>query len=135
MLVKHTLNAQRPRALLLLWAVLLLVQVPALAQQAQHGSLTLQRATKGSTAWQFILATLARDSSDKILGMLAAGPLEDLLARHGRTVIARVETEARRQPLFAKLLGAVWQNAMPDDIWARVQAIWARRGRAGIPEA
>ena len=67
--------------------------------------------------------------------MLSAGPLEDLLAYHGHLIIDRVEAEARRKPLFAKLLGGVWQNIMPDDIWTRVQAVWDRRGWDGIPEA
>src|SRR5207249_9413511 len=78
-------------------------------------------------AWNFILAALARDRSDEILGMLSAGPLEDLIARHGALLIDRVEAEARRNPLFANLLGGVWQNTMPDDIWARVRAVWDRR--------
>jgi hypothetical protein len=49
-------------------------------------------------------------------------------------MIERVETEARSNPLFAKLLGGVWQNEMPDHIWRRVQAVWDRRGWDGIPE-
>ena len=86
-------------------------------------------------AWDFILSTLTQDSSPKILRMLSAGPLEDLLAYHGHLIIDRAEAEARRNPLFAKLLGGVWQNIMPDDIWTRVQAVWDRRGWDGIPEA
>ena len=79
-------------------------------------------------AWEIILGVLARDLSDEDIGMLAAGPLEDLLARHGRSIIERVEHEARRNPAFASLLGGVWQNTMSDDIWTRVMAVWDRRG-------
>jgi len=86
-------------------------------------------------AWEVILGVLARAPSDRALGNLAAGPLEDLLARHGPSIIERVEREARRSPAFANLLGGVWQNTMPDDIWARVRAVWDRRGWDDIPQA
>jgi len=84
-------------------------------------------------AWDFILAVLATDRSPEIVGILSAGPLEDLLAYHPYDVIERVEAEARHNPHFASLLGGVWQNKMPDDIWKRVQAVWNRKGWDGIP--
>jgi hypothetical protein len=86
-------------------------------------------------AWEIILGVLACAPSDRALGNLAAGPLEDLLSRHGPSIIERVEREARRSPAFANLLGGVWQNTMSDDIWARVNAVWDRRGWDGIPQA
>ena len=52
---------------------------------------------------------------------LAAGPLEDFLVAHGPEFIEFIEQEARRNPAFNLLLGGVWQNAMPEDVWARVQ--------------
>jgi hypothetical protein len=85
-------------------------------------------------AWQFILAVLAEDRSNKVLQTLSAGPLEDLLSKHPYTMIKRVEAEARSNPHFAKLLGGVWQNRIPDDVWRRVQAAWDRRGWDGTPE-
>lgn len=86
-------------------------------------------------AWQFILAVLEMDRSNPIMENLSAGPLEDLLAKHPQQVIEWVEQEAKTNLHFASLLGGVWQNAMPDDIWARVQAVWDRRGWDGIPAA
>jgi len=71
--------------------------------------------------WQFILDTYTRDISDRVLGMIAAGPLEDLLAYCGDDFIDDVEELARKDPKFNKLLGGVWQNAMSDDLWNRVQ--------------
>lgn len=74
-------------------------------------------------AWKFVLAALdalAGTSDHLALAVLAAGPLEDLLACHGPAFINRVETEARRSPDFRQLLGGVWQNSMSDDIWQRV---------------
>jgi len=80
------------------------------------------------SALQFVLEVLRRDHSDKILEVLSAGPLEDILAKHGERMIEQVETEARSNPLFARLLGSVWQNEMSDPDWRRVQAVWDRRG-------
>ena len=94
-------------------------------------------ATKGSSTvdelvrqepevgWATILAILERidaEPSSRLFQVLAAGPVEDLLADHGETFIERVESEARNNPRFNLLLGGVWQNAMPDHVWKRVQA-------------
>jgi len=81
--------------------------------------------------WELILKTLNTDESTLVLENLAAGPLEDLLAKHGASVIERVEHEARKNPKFASLLGGVWQNTMSNDIWKRVRAVWDRRGWDG----
>lgn len=85
--------------------------------------------------WLLILEVLKRNRSDRIQEVLSAGPLEDLLAKHGEAMIDKVETEARSNPVFAQLLGGVWKNAMTDEIWARVQGAWDRRGWDGIPKA
>jgi hypothetical protein len=85
--------------------------------------------------WRLILEVLRRNSSDNIQEVLSAGPLEDLLAKYGSVVIERVEAEAKSNPKFAQLLGGVWKSSMTDDIWARVQAVWDRRGWDGIPKA
>jgi hypothetical protein len=74
-------------------------------------------------ALDFVLEVLKRDPPREVIGVLAAGPLEDLLAANGPAVIDRVEVEARRDPKFRHLLGGVWRNAMTDDIWARVQRL------------
>lgn len=85
-------------------------------------------------AWQCILATVAEARSQPYLGVLAAGPMEDLLGLHGSAFIERVELEARKNPKFAWMLGGVWQCQMTDEIWNRVQRVWNRRGWDGIPE-
>jgi hypothetical protein len=41
----------------------------------------------------------------KLVEVLAAGPVEDLLREHGPAVIDRVEAEARRNPAFNNVLG------------------------------
>jgi hypothetical protein len=77
---------------------------------------------RGELLWQFIVAAYKRDLPDKIVALLAAGPLEDLLAKQGPEFIERVEELARRDPKFNYLLGGVWRNTMTDEIWQRVQA-------------
>ena len=77
----------------------------------------------GDRLWEFILEVYKRDLPDKVVGVLAAGPLEDLLAKRGVDFIDRIEELARKDPRFNYLLGGVWRNTMTDEVWQRVQAI------------
>jgi hypothetical protein len=83
---------------------------------------------------EFILDVLSKSQTPITLQNLSAGPLEDLLARNGADVIDQVESRAKADARFAKLLGGVWQNMMSSDIWERVTQVWDRRGWDGIPE-
>jgi hypothetical protein len=74
-------------------------------------------------AWEIILGILEADSSESILENLSAGPLEDLLVYHGESVIEFVEVQAEKDPVFRKLLGGVWENAISADVWDRVQRL------------
>jgi hypothetical protein len=85
-------------------------------------------------AWRVILLIWSMDQSIKTMQNLSAGPIEDLLSKHGSEMIGFVEAEARRDPSFAKLLGGVWRYQIIDEVWARLQAVWDRRGWDGIPE-
>jgi hypothetical protein len=85
-------------------------------------------------AWRVILLIWSMDQSIKTIQSLSAGEIENLLARNGIEMIALIETAARRDPSFAKLLGGVWKNRMTDEVWERLQAVWDRRGWDGIPE-
>ena len=71
-------------------------------------------------AWPAILQILQRELTEDQIAVLAAGPLEDLLAVHGSEFIDRVESEAAPNPRFNHLLGGVWQNEMEPEIWQRV---------------
>jgi hypothetical protein len=84
-------------------------------------------------ALAFILEVLRNDDSSVVAENLSAGPLEDLLVYHGATLIDRIEQEAKQNRQFAWLLGGVWQNAMPEAIWLRVQKARDRRGWDGNP--
>lgn len=76
--------------------------------------------------WEFVLEVLHRDPPVEVIEVLAAGPLEDYLAKCGEKVIARVEDRASADPKFRSLLGGVWKNSMTEEVWARVQACWDR---------
>jgi hypothetical protein len=85
-------------------------------------------------AWRVILIVWSMDQSPKTVQNLSAGPIEDLLVKHGGEMIPLVEAEAKGDPTFARLLGGVWKNQMTDEVWERVQKAWDRRGWDGIPE-
>jgi hypothetical protein len=73
--------------------------------------------------WQFITRSFERPMTDEAFGMIAAGPLEDLISYHGQLYIDRIEALARKNPRFNYLLGGVWKNASTDDVWSRVEKI------------
>jgi hypothetical protein len=72
------------------------------------------------SAWQIIGLIYELEPSDIILANVAAGPLEDLLTKHGRSFIDRIESLAVQNPVFRRLLGAVWKNQIAEDIWVRI---------------
>ena len=90
---------------------------------AVERSMFCAREAHGEELWLFVLAVTSKAPCDKVLGVLAAGPLEELIAYAGNDFIDRIETEARRSPAFRHVLGGVWQNSTPDDIWRRVEAV------------
>ncbi|MGO1072491.1 DUF6869 domain-containing protein [Lysobacter sp. CA199] len=73
------------------------------------------------TMWQFVMGVLARNPPDAVLGYLAAGPLEDMIADFGDYFIERIERTALNNAAFRELLHGVWKNCTPDAIWQRVE--------------
>ena len=70
--------------------------------------------------------------AQKVCGVLAAGPVEDLLSFHGPRFIEKFEDEARRDRRMAWALGGAWCFEMTGEIWNRVQlaadhTYWERR--------
>ena len=84
-------------------------------------------------AFRIIEAIHELDPDQKYVEEFAAGPVEDLLAFQGISLIDRIERKAREDRSFAFVLGGVWQSAMPDNIWDRVQACRERKGWDGVP--
>ena len=67
-----------------------------------------------------ILKILEKDSSDEVMGVLAAGELEDLLSLHGEEIFGLIEELAKKNPKFKQLLGGVWQGDMSDEFYKRI---------------
>jgi len=70
--------------------------------------------------WKVILHVLSQCPSEKVLGILAAGPLEDLIEDHGESMIDCIERETQSNPAFKHLLCGVWPSSSKE-IWARVE--------------
>jgi hypothetical protein len=70
--------------------------------------------------WMAILEVLSREPPQQVIGILAAGALEDLIQYHGPEFIERIETESRRNAAFRHLLGGVWKSSTPE-VWSRVE--------------
>jgi hypothetical protein len=70
--------------------------------------------------WPLILEVLQRTQDPNVLAVLAAGPLEDYLAKCGHQVISEIEARAAADEKFKRLLGGVWKNSMSDEVWERV---------------
>ena len=60
-----------------------------------------------------LLVLLAAAPDDWQIGLLAAGPLEDLMRYQGDAVIDKVETEARRNPRLRQALAGIWLEPGP----------------------
>jgi len=78
----------------------------------------------GETAelcWSGILEVVARRPSERVLGMVAAGLVEDLLDDSGELFIDRIEAQASADPVFRRMLRGVWQSGTPE-VWARLVA-------------
>lgn len=85
-------------------------------------------------AWIVVKQILEKINWVDIAALLAAGPLEDLLSRHGDAFIERAETEAISNPRFAFLLGGIWQFQISDENWRRIGRV-ANRAAWDDPHA
>lgn len=73
--------------------------------------------------WEVVLNALDLQPSEEVLGMLAAGPLEDLIQDHGVRFVDRVEDKASQNPAFAALLPKVWVPSGNDPATLRFVAL------------
>jgi hypothetical protein len=70
--------------------------------------------------WCFILKVVAKRPSEWTLGMLAVGPIEDLIGECGDAFIGRIEAEARRDPVFRRTLHGVCRTTSRQEVWNRI---------------
>lgn len=76
-----------------------------------------------------VLASLALAASPDEAALIAAGPLEDLIAASGPAIIDRLEAEASAQPRLRYALTGVWaEGSAGTPLWRRIEAL-----RAGTP--
>ena len=70
-----------------------------------------------------IFAVMQMTDDDKLLGSLAAGPLEDFLGVHGEAYIDAVHALALEHRRLREVLDGVWQGAMPKRVWHRIEIL------------
>jgi uncharacterized protein DUF6869 len=72
------------------------------------------------TAWEVVTMLVERANDPAELAYVAAGPLEDLIHRHGARLVDRMEVQSRRSAQFRRALGAVWGwSSLPSELRAR----------------
>jgi hypothetical protein len=76
-------------------------------------------------AWANILEGVRRASSEKVLGLIGAGALENFLAHHGGAFIDRVERETKADPRFHTAVLNLWRWKISEPVWQRLQALQA----------
>ena len=67
-----------------------------------------------------VLDRIHSSSPNPLLAALAAGPLEDLLAKNGGAVVDQVEVLARRDPRFRLLLNGVWDSTIKPEVLSKL---------------
>ena len=72
-------------------------------------------------ALDLVKAILAIEDNPNVLGLLAAGMLEDLIPEEDVPVIDALLAEAERDPRFRRLLGGVWFYGMSPQIAERIE--------------
>jgi hypothetical protein len=60
--------------------------------------------------WQVTSILLEMAMTDEVLAYVAAGPLEDLLKKHGSVMIDRIESLARKNDRLQLALSGLWIN-------------------------
>ena len=67
-----------------------------------------------------VLARIDISAQNELIGLLAAGPLEELLVHNGTAVLEDVNDLARREAGFRLLLDGVWGNDIDGSVRERL---------------
>jgi hypothetical protein len=70
-----------------------------------------------------IFAAMQLTEDQKVLGQLAAGPLENFLGIHGKQYLAVFHALALEYRRLREVLDGVWQGAMPKDVWHQIETL------------
>ena len=68
---------------------------------------------------ELVLEILKQDSSDEIVKMVGAGPLEDLMVNHGEKYIDRIEEQFLKSDVFKAAMKSVWLDGEDTSLSAR----------------
>jgi hypothetical protein len=71
-------------------------------------------------AWELMLQVIASTDKPEVLGMVAAGPLEDLVNYHGPQFIERIERQAAADQTFRECLSGIYPSSTPE-VWQRIE--------------
>ena len=74
-------------------------------------------------ALELVKAILKIEDNPHVLGLLAAGMLEDLIPEEDGPVVDAVVAEADRNPKFRHLLGGVWFYGMSPEVTERLEKV------------
>ena len=74
-------------------------------------------------AWPIIQELWTVDQTDRMLAIIAAGPVEDILCWHGPDFIVRIEQLAKQHDVVRRMLGAVGRRDMAEDVWRRLKGV------------
>jgi hypothetical protein len=67
-----------------------------------------------------VLNRIDGSAPNRLLSVLAAGPLEDLLNYNGDSVVDEIDILARKSPEFRLLLNGVWDSDIKPNVLARL---------------
>jgi hypothetical protein len=83
-----------------------------------------------SEAWEVTRILVKTASSDEALAYVAAGPLEDLLTKHGPVVIEYIENESQQNERLQLALSGVWGLDRSNPVFDRWYALMWKYGFA-----
>lgn len=85
------------------------------------------------TLFAFCLRIIRKATTPWQLGLVAAGPLEDLMTAHGADFIDRIEDQARRSARVRYALTGLWTGDMPEgDTRSRLEVVQSDALGAGL---
>lgn len=77
-------------------------------------------------ALSVIFGAMQLIDDQRVLGRLAAGPLEDFLGVHGKTYLDAFHALGLAHRRLREVLDGVWQGAMSKDVWHRIETLKQR---------
>lgn len=73
--------------------------------------------------WTFIQFAILKTHTDDQLGAIAAGPFEHLMGKFGDDYIDQIESLAKCDQKFVRMIDWAWQNQISDANWKRIQVL------------